>query len=153
MTSHQIIFKQKFNKSLPFIWEFFSSPYNLEKITPNNMAFEVTSTPLEDQKMYPGMIITYKVSPLLGVKLNWMTEITEVEHEKYFIDEQRFGPFKFWHHQHHFKATDKGVEMTDILTYGLPLGFLGDIAHALIVKNKIKEIFKFREEKTKELFG
>lgn len=89
----------------------------------------------------------------MGIKLNWMTEITQVEYEKYFIDEQRFGPFRFWHHQHHFKAIPNGVEMTDILTYGLPVGIFGQMAHALFVKKKLEEIFEFRRTKTIELFG
>ena len=134
-------------------WDFFSSPNNLAKITPDDMEFTVTSAVDPNQKMYPGMIITYKVSPLFGIKLNWMTEITQVEPEQYFIDEQRFGPFKFWHHQHHFKAIPNGVEMTDVLTYGLPMGILGQMAHGIMVGNKIKAIFAFREKKTIELFG
>ncbi len=153
MKSYQLIFVQHYPISLSETWSFFSSPYNLVKITPEDMTFEVTSKTDQNDKMYPGMIITYKVSPLLGIKLNWMTEITQVEHEKYFIDEQRFGPFKFWHHQHHFKSIDGGTEMTDILTYALPMGIFGQMAHALIVKNKLQAIFKFREEKTKELLG
>jgi ligand-binding SRPBCC domain-containing protein len=152
MESYQIIFKQNLPVSLSSAWDFFSSPANLAKITPDDMEFIVTSTGSEG-KMYPGMIITYKVSPLFGIHLNWMTEITQVHPEKYFIDEQRFGPFKFWHHQHHFKTIEGGVEMTDVLTYGLPLGFLGRMAHSIIVKNKIKEIFTFREKKVVELFG
>lgn len=153
MKPYQIIFKQKLPISLTEAWDFFSSPLNLAEITPVDMAFIVTSKLDSSAKMYPGMIITYKVSPLFGIKLNWMTEITQVEEGKYFIDEQRFGPFKFWHHQHHFKAIDGGVEMTDILTYGLPLGILGKIAHGIMVKNKVKEIFAFREQKVNELFG
>jgi len=153
MKSYQLLFKQNLPISLVEAWDFFSSPLNLEEITPDEMAFIVTSKLDKNTKMYPGMIITYKVSPIFGIKLNWMTEITQVEEGKYFIDEQRFGPFSFWHHQHHFKAIDGGVEMTDILTYGLPLGFLGTIAHKLLVGKKIKSIFKFREEKVKELFG
>lgn len=153
MKSHQIIFKQNLPISLDQAWDFFSSPLNLAKITPDDMEFIVTSSLQPDTKMYPGMIITYKVSPLFGIKLNWMTEITQVEEGKYFIDEQRFGPFKFWHHQHHFKAIAGGVEMTDILIYGLPMGILGDVAHAIMVGNKVKEIFTFRENKTNELFG
>ncbi|TKC05695.1 hypothetical protein FA048_18460 [Pedobacter polaris] len=152
MKSYQIKFAQKLPISSSDAWDFFSSPANLAKITPNEMAFIVTSGD-SDGKMYPGMIITYKVSPLFGIHLNWMTEITQVEHEKYFIDEQRFGPFKFWHHQHHFKAIEGGVEMTDILTYALPMGILGRMAHEVMVKNKIKEIFTFREKKVIELFG
>lgn len=153
MKAYQVNFKQQLPISLSQAWEFFSSPLNLAEITPDDMAFIVTSKLDSNSKMYPGMIITYKVSPLFGIKLNWMTEITQVEEGKYFIDEQRFGPFKFWHHQHHFKAIDGGVEMTDILTYGLPFGLLGKLAHGLMVRNKIKEIFAFREQKVKELFG
>ncbi|WP_379089408.1 hypothetical protein [Pedobacter sp. UC225_65] len=153
MKSYHLLFKQSFPISLAEAWDFFSSPNNLAKITPDHMAFTVTSDFDPTQKMYPGMIITYKVSPLFGINLNWMTEITQVEPEQYFIDEQRFGPFKFWHHQHHFKAIPNGVEMTDILTYGLPMGIFGQMAHGLLVKNRLKEIFEFRKRKTIELFG
>ncbi|MEE1945439.1 SRPBCC family protein [Pedobacter sp. KR3-3] len=153
MKSYQLTFKQRFPISLENAWDFFSSPMNLAQITPSDMAFIVTSKQDPDEKMYAGMIITYKVSPLLGIKLNWMTEITQVAQEKYFIDEQRFGPFKFWHHQHHFRAIPNGVEMTDILTYGLPLGIFGQMAHGLFVRKRLKEIFDFRKAKTTELFG
>jgi len=153
MKSYQIVFKQNLPISLAEAWDFFSSPHNLSKITPPEMTFKVTSTMDQQQKMYSGMLITYKVSPLFGINLNWMTEITQVKNEQYFIDEQRFGPFKFWHHQHHFKTIAGGVEMTDILTYGLPLGILGEMAHGILVKKRIQEIFNFRKEKTMELFG
>ncbi len=153
MKSYHLTFKQALPISLTEAWDFFSSPHNLVKITPDNMAFEVTSAINPQQPIYPGMIITYKVSPIGGIKLNWMTEITQVEQEKYFIDEQRFGPFKFWHHQHHFKTINHGVEMTDILTYGLPLGFIGQITHQLLVAHRIKSIFAFRAQKITELFG
>jgi len=153
MKSFHLTFKQNLPISLAEAWAFFSSPLNLAEITPSDMAFKVTSDLTTQDKMYPGMIITYKVSPIAGIHLNWMTEITQVAHEKYFIDEQRFGPFKFWHHQHHFKAIPNGVEMTDLLTYGLPLGFLGQIAHGLFVSKRLKEIFTYRENKTIELFG
>lgn len=153
MKSYHINFTQQLPLTLEEAWDFFSSPLNLSKITPQDMTFEVTSDLNEHTKMYPGMIITYKVSPLFGINLNWMTEITQVMPEKYFIDEQRFGPFKFWHHQHHFKSIKGGVEMTDILTYGLPFGIIGQLGHGILVKNKIKDIFTFREKKTIELFG
>ena len=153
MKSYHLTFKQNFPISLAALWDFFSSPLNLEQITPNDMTFEVTSELTSSMKMYPGMIITYKLSPFGGIKLNWVTEITQVVPEKYFIDEQRFGPYKFWHHQHHFKAIDGGVEMTDILTYGLPFGFIGEIAHEVYVGKKLKEIFEFRRRKVAELFG
>lgn len=152
MKSYQLKFKQVLPITLTAAWDFFSAPANLAKITPDDMEFIVTSEDSQE-KMYPGMLITYKVSPLFGIHLNWMTEITQVVAEKYFIDEQRFGPFKFWHHQHHFKAIEGGVEMTDILTYGLPFGIIGRMAHGILVKNKVKEIFAFREKKVIELFG
>ena len=153
MKSFHLTFRQKIPVSIEEAWDFFSSPLNLSRITPAEMAFEVTSDLSSIDKMYPGMIITYKVSPMLGIKLDWMTEITQVEELKYFIDEQRFGPYKFWHHQHHFKAIDGGVEMYDILTYGLPMGFLGNIANSIFVAGKLQQIFDFRRKKVEELFG
>lgn len=117
------------------------------------MAFTINSNPEHIKSMYPGTIITYKVSPIWGIQLDWMTEITQVEHEKYFIDEQRFGPYKFWHHQHHFKAIEGGTEMTDILTYGLPMGIFGRIANRIFVADKLQQIFEFRKQKVMELFG
>ncbi|AMQ00214.1 SRPBCC domain-containing protein [Pedobacter cryoconitis] len=153
MKAFHLKFSQFLPISLPEAWDFFSSPMNLAKITPKEMAFTVTSPIQADEKMYPGMIITYKVSPVAGIKLNWMTEITQVSDQKYFIDEQRFGPYKFWHHQHHFKAVPGGVEMTDLLTYGLPMGIFGNIANSIFVARKLQQIFNFRRQKTIELFG
>ncbi|MBK9256282.1 MAG: SRPBCC family protein [Saprospiraceae bacterium] len=126
-------------------WDFFSSPVNLKKITPEYMGFEITSD-LGDGKMYSGQIITYIVTPVLGIPMSWCTEITHVSDKEYFVDEQRFGPYSLWHHQHWFKEVDGGVEMTDIVHYALPLGFLGRIANSLFVKNKLQEIFDYREK-------
>jgi len=99
------------------------------------------------------MIITYKVSPLFGIKLNWMTEITQVKEKQYFIDEQRFGPFALWHHQHHFKEAKGGVMMTDILNYAIPYGPIGRLANSLIVAKQVNEIFAYRERVIGEMFG
>ena len=132
-------------------WNFFSDPRNLPKITPSWLNLKITSD-LPD-KMYEGMIITYKVYPFLGIPSNWVTEITQMRERKFFIDEQRFGPYKFWHHQHHFKEIDNGIEMQDIVTYALPLDPLSRPINGLIVGNKVKEIFKFREEVLKKLFS
>lgn len=153
MKAFHLKFSQRIPMSLDEAWDFFSSPMNLAKITPKEMAFVVTSELRAEEKMYPGMIITYKVSPVAGIKLNWMTEITQVEDHKYFIDEQRFGPYKFWHHQHHFKEIPGGVEMNDILTYGLPMGMFGNMANSLFVANKLQQIFDYRTKKVIELFG
>ncbi len=117
------------------------------------MAFEVTSDVQKASQMYPGMIITYKVSPVLGIKLDWMTEITHVEKEKYFIDEQRFGPYKFWHHQHHFQEIPGGVLMNDLLTYGMPYGIFGNMANSLFVADKLQQIFGYRKEIIEKMFG
>jgi len=153
MKAYHLKFSQRVPISISEAWDFFSSPMNLARITPKEMAFTVTSELQPNEKMYPGMIITYKVSPMAGIKLNWMTEITQVEDLKYFIDEQRFGPYKFWHHQHHFKEIPGGVEMNDILTYGLPMGIFGNIANSVFVAAKLQEIFNFRKKKVIELFG
>jgi ligand-binding SRPBCC domain-containing protein len=153
MKPYQITFKQNFPVPISTLWDFFSSPLNLVEITPNDLTFKITSEVTPSMEMYPGMIITYKISPFGGIKFNWITEITQIAHEKYFIDEQRFGPYQFWHHQHHFKIIDGGVEMTDVLTYGLPLGWLGKIANHLFVAKKLKNIFEYRRMKTAQLFG
>jgi ligand-binding SRPBCC domain-containing protein len=134
-------------------WDFFTSPLNLAKITPPEMNFIVTSDFKPTDKVYAGMIITYKVSPLFGIKLNWMTEITQVKENQYFIDEQRFGPFALWHHQHHFKEVKGGVLMTDILNYAIPYGFIGRMANSLIVAKQVNEIFAYREKVIGEMFG
>jgi len=99
------------------------------------------------------MIITYKITPLLGIKMNWMTEITHVKEKEYFVDEQRFGPYALWHHQHHFKQMEGGVLMTDIVNYAIPCGFIGRIANSLLVEKKLKEVFNYREEVVEHLFG
>ena len=129
--------------SLAEAWDFFSSPANLAKITPAHMGFHIISKH-HSEKMYAGQIIEYTVKPLLGIPLYWMTEITHVQEGSYFVDEQRFGPYVMWHHQHHFKEVTGGVMMTDIVHYKIPLGFLGDIAHWLFVKKQLKGIFDFR---------
>ena len=116
------------------------------------MNFIVTSNFKNGDKVYPGMIITYKVSPLFGIKMNWMTEITHVKEKEYFVDEQRFGPYALWHHQHHFKEINGGILMTDIIHYAIPYGFIGRIANSLTVRKKIKEVFAYREKTITELF-
>lgn len=152
MPFYQLIKTQKLPASLDEVWDFISSPANLKEITPKEMGFTVTRNSGSD-KMYPGMIITYKVSPLLGIKLNWMTEITHVRDKEYFVDEQRIGPYSMWHHQHKIEAIEGGVLMTDIVTYSPPMGFLGAIANTLMIKSKLKEIFDFRNVALEKKFG
>ncbi|MEO7045683.1 MAG: SRPBCC family protein [Ferruginibacter sp.] len=138
--------------SLDKAWDFFSNPANLQAITPANLGFQIISK-YHGDIMYAGQIIEYKVRPILNIPLYWMTEITHVSDKKYFVDEQRFGPYSLWHHQHHFKEVSGGVEMTDIVHYKLPFWFLGDIANTILVRKQLKGIFDFRKIKTEELFG
>ena len=131
-------------------WDFFSSPTNLKVITPSYMGFEVkTEVP---EKMYEGLMIEYRVRPLLGIPMNWITEITHVKEHQFFVDEQRKGPYRIWHHEHHFETVDNGVLMSDIVSYELPYGILGKIAHPILVQRKLNEIFDFRFEIVEEIF-
>ncbi len=143
---------QKIPISLDQAWDFFSRPDNLKDITPSNLGFQIISQHHGDT-MYPGQVIEYTVKPILGIPLYWMTEITHVSDKKYFVDEQRFGPYSLWHHQHHFKAIEGGVEMTDIVHYKLPLWILGDIANVIMVKAQLKHIFDYRLVAVEQRFG
>ena len=131
-------------------WDFFSSPDNLAKITPKYMGFDVkTSVP---KQMYEGLIIAYTVKPVLGIPVEWVTEITHIKDKAFFVDEQRKGPYTLWHHEHHFRELDGGVEMTDIVSYIIPFGMIGRIIHPFLVKPKLKEIFEYRFKAVDELF-
>ena len=134
------------------VWDFISSPENLKKITPPEMGFDITSSQLPE-KIYPGMIISYKVKPLPGIKINWVTEITQVHEGEYFVDEQRVGPYKIWHHQHILDDHEKGILMKDLITYLPPLGLLGAIANSLMIRGKLEGIFTFRENAVIGIIG
>lgn len=139
-------------KPLDEVWHFFSRPENLNDITPEDMSFQIM-TDVGNKPMYEGMIIQYKVSPFPGVKMNWTTEITHVREGAYFIDEQRFGPYALWHHQHHFAEKDGGVAMTDILHYKVPYGIIGTLADAIFVDKRVEEIFSYREIAIRKIFN
>ena len=143
--------KQKLPISIDEAWEFLSSPKNLKIITPDYMSFDIISG--DDKPMFAGQIIQYIVTPVLGIKTNWVTEITQVVDKKYFVDEQRFGPYALWHHKHFIKEIEGGVEMEDIIDYKVPFGFLGRLVHPVLVKPKLTEIFNHRTKKLNELFG
>ncbi len=143
---------QKIPISLEKAWDFFSKPDNLKEITPKNLGFNIVSKH-HGTAMYAGQIIEYTVKPILGIPLYWMTEISHVADKQFFVDEQRFGPYSMWHHQHHFKAIEGGVEMTDIVHYKLPLWILGDIANTILVKAQLRGIFNHRFKAVDEKFG
>lgn len=149
---YRLTFKQNIPSNIETVWKFISSPNNLKLITPPKMGFNIVSE-MDSDKMYPGQIIAYKVSPVAGIKLNWVTEITHVRENEYFVDEQRFGPYTLWHHKHFVKAIKNGVEMVDIIDYKIPFGWLGDLANSLLVKKQLAEIFDYRFKKMVEIYG
>ncbi|MBD3639308.1 MAG: SRPBCC family protein [Crocinitomicaceae bacterium] len=152
MALYQIKKEQKIPVSVEELWEFISSPRNLAKITPEKMRFEIKTKNLPE-KVYPGLIITYKVRPIGGIKMTWVTEITHVSEFNYFVDEQRKGPYKLWHHEHHIIPVDGGVLMKDVISYIPPFGFLGRIANKLFIQKQLNEIFEFREKSLENIFG
>lgn len=143
--------KQKLPITIDEAWEFLSNPKNLKVITPDYMRFDILSG--SEKPMFAGQIIEYIVTPILGIKTKWVTEITHVVDREYFVDEQRFGPYSLWHHKHFIKEIDGGIEMEDLLHYKLPFGILGQLVHPLLVKPKLDEIFEYRKNKLHELFG
>ena len=150
---HTLKTTQFIKSDINTISKFMSAPQNLAKITPSHMGFTIVSDVNDLEKIYAGQIIEYDVTPVLGLKMHWVTEITHVKHLHYFVDEQRFGPYTLWHHKHFLKEVDGGVEMIDIIHYKIPFGFIGKIANALFVKHKLKEIFDYRFKKLEELYN
>nr|AOE07532.1 hypothetical protein [uncultured bacterium]CCG00382.1 conserved hypothetical protein [uncultured Flavobacteriia bacterium]CCG00422.1 conserved hypothetical protein [uncultured Flavobacteriia bacterium] len=149
------IFKLKYSQKLPIslneAWDFLSSPSNLELITPKSMDFNITD--YDKKNAYPGQIIQYTVKPLLGIKINWVTEITQVQDKEFFVDEQRFGPYSFWHHKHFIKEIENGVLMEDVIHYKIPLGPIGVLLNFLFINSKLKSIFKYRKQELIKTFG
>jgi ligand-binding SRPBCC domain-containing protein len=144
--------KQKIDSDIDTLWAFFSSPANLAVITPPDMNFKVTS-PVSDDSIYAGQIITYTITPLLGIRLSWTTEITQVNDKVSFVDEQRKGPYKLWRHEHRFEQQENGILMTDIVDYALPFSLLGRMAHPIFIKKKLDEIFDFRYQQVELHFN
>jgi len=152
---HSGIYTLISNQQLPVgideAWNFFSNPDNLAKITPDRMSFDVTSG--NAPKMYAGQIISYKIGILPGIKFNWITEITQVSDQKYFVDEQRFGPYRMWHHEHFFEENAEGVMMTDKVSFKIPFGIIGHLAYFIFIKRQLFNIFTFRFNKMNEIFN
>jgi len=152
MGFYQLHKTQKVPATPDEVWDFISSPANLKKITPRYMGFDIISE-LLPPKMYPGMIIIYKVSPVAGIKMTWVSEITHIKEKEYFVDEQRAGPYKMWHHEHKIEAIEGGVLMTDIVSYKPPLFFLGSIVNSFLIKKQLQEIFDYRRKAIEKIFG
>ena len=151
MAFYQFQREQILHTSIDELWDFISSPQNLKKITPDYMGFDICSKDLPE-KIYEGMIISYIVKPLFGIETNWVTEITHVKENEYFVDEQRVGPYSMWHHQHIIKQQGDKVLMKDIISYKPPFGFLGSLANELMIKRKLNEIFDYRTTILEKIF-
>ncbi len=149
---YQLRFEQKIPTNIENVWNFISDPRNLKKITPSYMGFQITNEPIAE-KMYAGMIIAYKVTPLLSIPMQWVTEITHVQKMEYFVDEQRIGPYSLWHHQHRISEIEGGTLMQDIVSYKPPFGPLGILANSLIIESQLKSIFEYRFQAVVREFG
>lgn len=143
--------KQRFPIDIQTAWAFFSDSRNLAQITPGYLDFHFVGEAPEG--VYEGMIITYRIRPILRVAITWVTEITHLDEPSLFVDEQRFGPYRFWHHKHLFRSIEEGTEMEDLVDYAMPLGLLGSISHTLVVRRQLKGIFDYRERALIRLFG
>ncbi|MFP4846109.1 SRPBCC family protein [Winogradskyella sp. PE311] len=143
--------KQKLPITLDIAWNFLCNPANLSKLTPPEMNMKIISG--SDRPMYAGQVLQYGVTPLPGFKTKWVSEITQLEIKRYFVDVQLYGPYAFWHHKHFIHEIDGGVEMEDIIDYKVPLGLLGQLIHPIIVKPKLDSIFEYRKEQLESIFG
>ena len=151
MALYHLVREQTLPISMETAWEFFSSPRNLDSITPPELGFRIVHCP--SGKMHEGQIIEYRVKLAPGLRVPWVTEIKAVADGCSFIDEQRFGPYKFWHHRHSFEAVNGGVKVTDTIHYALPFGPLGALAHVLHVRGKLERIFDYRRTELERRFG
>ncbi len=147
----KLVSKQFLPIEMDKAWDFFSSPKNLNEITPPGMVFEIVSQLPE--KMYEGIFILYRLSPFLNIPMQWVTEITHIREKQFFVDEQRKGPYKIWHHEHHFEKVEGGVMMTDILHYDIGKSIFGQLAGWLFVHRKVKSIFEYRTKVLEKKFG
>lgn len=148
---YTLLTQQELPIDLATAWDFFSAPENLEKITPPHMGFEITTD--VNRRAYAGQIITYKVGILPGIKTHWVTEITQVKEHEFFIDEQRFGPYRMWHHEHFFEALPSGhTLMKDKISYKIPFGILGHLAQKIFIKKQLTAIFTYRHQVLAQLF-
>ncbi len=142
---------QKLPITLEEAWNFFSNPKNLKTITPEYMGFVIKSG--AEKPLFAGQLIEYVVTPLFGIKTQWVSEITQVKNQDYFVDQQVAGPYSMWHHKHFFRSIPGGVAVEDCVDYVVPLGIIGQLVHPFLVAPKINEIFNYRNAKLLELFG
>lgn len=152
MKTYHLEFTQTLPITIDAAWDFFSSPKNLRKITPEKMGFQITFQS-GGEKMYAGQLIKYKINIFPFVKSSWLTEITYVQKPYFFVDEQRQGPYSLWHHQHHFEEIEGGTKMLDIISYSIPLGIIGRMMNYLFIHQQINRIFEYRKKVLSQFFN
>ena len=146
----RLVTEQVLPISLAEAWDFFSTPKNLNDITPPHLQFEMMSG--HESEMHEGQILVYRIRLLAGFKRAWVTEIKSVEFQRQFVDEQRFGPYRFWHHRHTFEETAEGVRMTDIIHYDVGFGVIGALVDRAYVTPTVRMIFSYREQTLSKRF-
>jgi ligand-binding SRPBCC domain-containing protein len=140
------------NTDIETLWQFMATPANLNELTPPQLQFQIVSE-LPD-KMYNGLMIQYLIKiPWFG-RWQWLTEIKHIRAGEYFVDEQRLGPYRLWHHQHLLEpvGADK-TRMIDRVSYRLPFGMVGTLLHELWVKKLLDEIFTYRAQRMLQIFA
>lgn len=152
MAFYQLKYTQFIPAQTEDVWDFISSPRNLQRITPSYMGFDILTNDLPE-KMYEGMMIAYTVRPLFRLPMTWVTEITHIREGEYFVDEQRSGPYILWHHEHILEPSQGGTLMHDRVSYIPPLGMLGQWIHPWLIRPRLAEIFEFRRKALEDIFG
>ena len=152
MNVNKLVYTQKIPAGIEEVWDFFTNPQNLVHITPKEMHMKITNKD-DIGSLYKGMIISYELSPFFDFPVRWSTEIQHVDKPREFADEQKSGPYEFWRHKHLFREVPEGVEMTDIIEYKIPLGFIGEMLNQFLVHNRLEYIFAYRYRKIEEIFG
>jgi ligand-binding SRPBCC domain-containing protein len=149
---HRLVREQDVFGAPAAIWDFFASPHNLDTITPASLSFRIVGDVAP--RMFPGQMIEYRIGVLPGIRTRWLTEITHVREGEYFVDEQRIGSYRIWHHEHHFivRPDGRGVRMIDRVTYEVGWGWLGDAVHAVWIARQLETIFDYRRRRVDELF-
>jgi ligand-binding SRPBCC domain-containing protein len=147
---HYLIREQIIPAAIEQVWDYFSDPRNLDEMTPPDMRFQILTAPLP--RMYAGQVVEYRVELIRGLPSLWLTEIAHVREPRYFVDEQRLGPYRFWYHEHKFEPVTGGTRMSDQVTYSIGFGPLGDLLNAVWIGRRLRQIFDFRAEKIRQLF-
>lgn len=152
MAIHVLRTSQVIPAPLEACWAFFADPRNLARITPPALDFRILSE--IPPTIHAGLMIQYRVRPLFGVPVTWLTEITHVAEPGLFVDEQRLGPYALWQHEHYFRALDAGrTEVRDVIHYAPPFGLLGELVHPWLIAPALGKIFAFRERAVAQHFG